>query len=492
MRNPWVALVALSMPVLIISMDNTVLAFAVPQLSESIGPSSSQLLWIVDAYSFVLAGLLVTMGNLGDRIGRRRLLMWGSAGFALTSVAAAFSTTAPMLITSRALLGVAGATLLPSTMSIIRNIFTDDHQRMTAIAVWTTMFALGGALGPILGGFLLQHFWFGSVFLTALPVTLALLVVGPLLLPESKDPEPGPFDIRSSVLSFIAIVPVIYGVKIVAEHGLGADAILAVAIGITAGTVFVRRQRKLDSPMIDVALFRLPRFRTAIIASLVGCFAYSGSLFMVTQYLQLVSGQSPIEAAVMLLPAAAAAVVCTLSAPLLARRFGAFTVIGVAMACISAGFVGLATLSVGGSTITVVIALTIMNGGFGASSAVAIDAILSSVPAERAGAGAAVSETCAELGIALGTALLGSAVVFVYRRQLTQVDGVDQASVDSARETLGAATLTARDLGGPAGDALRTAADTAFTNGIRVASVFALTIALATAVMTLRGRRLTA
>ena len=491
-RNPWWALVALSMPVLIISMDNTVLAFAVPQLSEAIGPTSSQLLWIIDSYSFVLAGLLVTMGNLGDRIGRRRLLMWGSAGFALASVLAASSTTAPMLIASRALLGVAGATLLPSTMSIIRNIFTDDHERMTAIAVWTTMFALGGALGPIVGGFLLEHFWYGSVFLTALPVTLALLVVGPLMLPESKDPDPGPFDLRSAVLSFLAIVPAIYGVKIVAESGVGPVPAMAVAVGAGSAIVFVRRQRQLRDPMIDIGLFRLPRFRTAVIASLVGCFAYSGSMFMVTQYLQLVVGRSPTNAAVLLLPAAVAAVICTLSAPALARRFGAFTVVAVGMGSIAVGFAALATISSGGSALVVILALTIMNGGFGALSAMAIDAILSSVPPERAGAGAAVSETCAELGIALGTALLGSVVVFVYRRQLTGVDGVDGAEMDRSRETLGAATVTARDLGGEVGDALRSAANDAFTNGIRVASVLAGVVALGTGIMTIRGRRETA
>jgi len=495
-RNPWLALAALSLPVLIISMDNTVLAFAVPQLSEAVEPTSSQLLWIVDAYSFVLAGLLVTMGNLGDRIGRRKLLMWGSAGFGLASILAALATTAPMLIAARALLGVAGATLLPSTLSMIRNIFTDDRTRQTAIAVWTTMFAVGGALGPIVGGFLLEHYWFGSVFLIAVPVTLTLVIVGPFLLPESKDPHPGRFDIASSLLSFVAIVPAVYGVKIFAESGPNPASAVALLIGVVAGVAFVRRQRSLADPMIDIALFRLPRFRAAVVASLTACFSYAGSMFMLTQYLQLVAGQSPSQSALLLVPAVLTSIVASLSAPAFARRIGAFTVIAIGLVMIAAGFVVLLGLSTTSPLGLVVVSLIGLNGGFGLISAVAVDAILSSVPPERAGAGAAVAETCNELGIAMGTAVLGSVLTFVYRRELVDLTGVSASSMEHARETLGAATTTAADLGETLGEevatTLREAADLAFVHGVRAAAVVAAVVATSAAVLTVRGRRATA
>ncbi|CAN5499133.1 MFS transporter [soil metagenome] len=489
--NPWWTLAALTLPVLIISMDNTVLSFTVPELSEAIEPTSSQLLWIVDVYSFVLAGLLVTMGSLGDRVGRRRLLMIGSFGFLVASVAAAMSTTAPQLIAARALLGIAGATLLPSTLSIIRNVFTEPRKRQTAVAIWASIFAAGGALGPIVGGFLLEHYWYGSVFLIAVPVTIALLVLGPFLVPESRDPSPGPFDIPSSLLSFAALVPVVYAVKVFAEKGPELISLVTLVVGVVCGVLFLRRQRRLADPMIDVELFRLPRFRAAVTASLVGCFSFAGSMFMLTQYLQLVVGQSPAEAALWLVPGVVVSIFCTLAAPAAAHRVGPFTVVAIGLGLISFGFIVLLTLTSTGSVAPVVIALVAMNAGFGGVGAVTIDAILSSVPPERAGAGAAVSETCNELGIALGTALLGSAVTLVYRRRLDSVPGVSAEALDHARETLGAASASAEQLGGTAGAALQQAADVAFTNGVRVASVLGALVAAAATVMTIRGLRST-
>ncbi len=490
-RNPWWALVALSLPVLIISVDNTVLAFAVPQLSEAMEPTSSQLLWIIDAYSFVLAGLLVTMGNLGDRIGRRRLLMFGSAGFAAASLAAALATTPAMLIGARAVLGIAGATLLPSTLSIIRNVFTDDRERQLAIAIWTTMFAVGGSLGPIVGAFLLEHFWYGSVFLIGVPVPLALLVLGPMLLPESKDPDPGRFDLLSSLLSFAAIVPAVYGVKIVAERGPDATAAIAVLVGLVCGIAFARRQPRLADPMIDIDLFRLPRFSVAVAATVVGCFANAGSMFVVTQFLQLVALESPSRSAVLMLPSLGAAISSALCAPAIARRIGAFTVISIGLSMTGLSFLCLLTLSGDGAVGAVVVALIALSAGFGLVNAIAIDAVLSSVPPERAGAGAAVSETCNELGIALGTAILGSIVTFVYRRDLQDLAGeldLDTETVDHARETLGAAARSAGDLGGAVGDALRGAANEAFVSGVHAAAAVAALVAFAVAVLAWRTR----
>jgi MFS family permease len=249
-RRGWISLAVLVLPVLLISIDSTVLGFAVPAISEDLDPSSSQLLWIVDIYSFVLAGLLVTMGTLGDRIGRRRLLLIGTAGFGLASALAAYADTPAVLIAARALLGLAGATLMPSTLSLLRNIFTNRQQRTLAIAVWGSAFAGGAALGPIVGGWLLEHFWWGSIFLMNLPVMVVLLIIGRFLLPESKDPNPGRYDLPSAALSLGAMLPAVYGVKLLAEEGFSVTAFGAIAAGVLLGWMFVRRQLRLKDPML--------------------------------------------------------------------------------------------------------------------------------------------------------------------------------------------------------------------------------------------------
>ena len=458
------ALVALTLPVLLISMDATILGFAVPRLSEDLQPSSAELLWIIDVYSFVLSGLLVTMGNVGDRIGRRRLLLYGAAAFSAASVAAAFAPSAPALIAARAGLGVAGATLMPSTLSLIRNIFMDERRRQFAVAVWATMFSVGAVVGPIIGGLLLEHFWWGSVFLIGVPVTVALLIVGPLVIPESRDPDPAPFDVPSSALSMAAVLPLVYGMKTVAERGWAFVVVPPVLLGLVAGWAFVRRQHRLPVPMIDMSLFAVPRFRVAITANLLTCFGFAGSTFFVTQYLQLVLGLSPPRAALQLLPGAAAGVLSTMTAPAMTRRVGTFTVITTGLAVGAVGFLVLAGLSVDSSLLQVTAALVILEAGLCAAITVSIDGIMTSVPPEKAGAGASVSETANELGVALGTAVLGSILTAVYRGQLSDAPA-------AAQETLGAAHQVATYLGGAVGDALIAAADAAFTDGVRLASL---------------------
>src|SRR5262245_14578721 len=251
-RREWGGLAVLGLPTLIVAMDLTVLQLAVPHLSADLQPSSSQLLWIVDIYGFMVAGSLITMGTLGDRIGRRRLLLIGAAGFGVASLLAAFSTSAEMLITARALLGVAGATLLPSTLALIRTMFVDLRQRATAIGVWAAIFSAGTAIGPVLGGVLLEQFWWGSVFLLGVPLMAALLVVGPMLLPESLDPEAGRLDLISAILSLAAVLAVIYGLKQIAENGWGPQAALSIVAGLIVGVVFLKRQRRLADPLIDL------------------------------------------------------------------------------------------------------------------------------------------------------------------------------------------------------------------------------------------------
>lgn len=464
-RQDLAALLALTLPVLLISVDNTILGFALPAISEDLDPTSAQLLWIIDVYSFVLSGLLVTMGNVGDRVGRRRLLLIGAAGFSVASVLAAFAPTTATLILARAALGVAGATLMPSTLSLIRNIFTEGPRRQFAIATWAAMFSVGAALGPLVGGVLLEHFWWGSVFLVGVPVTLLLLVVGPLVVPESRDPDPAPFDLPSSALSMAALFPLVYGMKAAAEGGWSRVVGLSLLVGAVAATTFVRRQLRLPVPMIDVTLFRLGRFRAAITANLVTCMGFGGSVFFLTQYLQLVAGLTPLTAALAFLPGAVAAIAATFAAPALARRFGAFTVIVVGLAVGAAGFACFTLVPDGGGLGVVILGHVVLEIGLCAAITVAIDGIMTSIPPAKAGAGASVSETANELGVALGVAVLGSIATVVYRNDLTVGPGLEAAT-----ETLGGAHAAAADLGGTAGTALLDAADAAFTSGFRVAA----------------------
>lgn len=470
----WFALAVLVLPVLLISMDGTVLGFAIPELSASLDPTSSQLLWIIDIYAFVLAGLLVTMGVLGDRIGRRRLLMIGAAGFCLASILAAFSTSAEMLIGARALLGVAGATLMPSTLSLIRNIFHDDNERQFAIAVWATTFAVGSAAGPVVGGFLLAHYWWGSIFLVAAPITLALLILAPVVLPESKDPSPGRFDLISAALSMLTMLSIIYAIKATAEHGLSGIVAIAATIGGASAVAFVHRQNARPDPMIDMSLFSVPRFRSAVSGNLVACMGFAGSTYFITQYLQLVLGMSPMRAGVQLLPAVIAAMVAMLSAPRTARRFGEFSVIATGLGAGTVGFALMIGVPVGGSPTIATTAMVLVGAGLGAALTVSIDGIIASIPPERAGAGASVSETANELGTALGTAVLGSIAAAVYRSDLADTDGVPPDTVARARETLGEAAAVAEDLGGHMGEHLAATANTAFVSGMRLASIVAM------------------
>ena len=285
----------LALPSLLISMDLTVLNLAVPSLTADLAPSAAQLLWIVDIYGFMIAGSLITMGALGDRIGRRRLLLIGGTAFGVASILAAFSTSAEMLIVSRAVLGVAGATLMPSTLSLIRNMFHDAAQRTAAIGIWTTSFSVGGIIAPLLGGILLEYFWWGSVFLINVPVMLALLAVGPFLLPEFRDPGEGRMDLPSAALSLLGILAIIYGVKRIAEDQAGWLALSSILAGLAlAAVIFVRRQQRLADPLIDLRLFRAPAFSAALLTNVLSFFVMFGSFYFVHQYLQLVLGLTPL------------------------------------------------------------------------------------------------------------------------------------------------------------------------------------------------------
>jgi MFS transporter, DHA2 family, multidrug resistance protein len=486
----WSALAVLALPVLLISVDMTVLGIAVPALTADLGPTSSELLWIVDIYSFLLAGLLVLMGNLGDRIGRRRLLMTGTAAFGVASAIAAFATTPEMLIAARALLGLGGATLMPSTLALLRSVFPDDRERRLAIAVWAAAFSGGAAVGPVVGGFLLEHFWWGSVFLVNTPVMVLLLVGALALLPESRNPRPGPFDVLSAVLSIAGVLPVVYALKSSAAEGVSAPAVAALTVGSGLLWAFVRRQRRLAEPLLDLRLFRHRGFTVAVTTNLLTVFALLGLMFFLPQYLVLVLGMSPLVAGLWMLPLAVATVGGSLAAPWLARHLELRWVIGGGTALAAAGL-GVGTLlGVDGDRAVLVAASLLIGTGVGAAEALTNDVILATAAPERAGAAASVSETAYEFGGAMGTAVLGTVGLSVYAAHLGAVEGVPEDSVDVARETLGGAAEVAAQLPPDTAASFLAEAGQAFVAGMDVVLVVAALVAAyvaAQAVVLLRG-----
>lgn len=404
----WSALAVLMLATVLLAIDGTVLYLAVPALTADIAPSATQMLWIGDVYSFALAGLLVTMGNLADRIGRKRLLLIGSIGFGLASALAAFATTPEMLIAARVLLGVAGATIMPSTLSIARNLFTDPVQRTTAIAAWTAGATGGAALGPLVGGFLLEHYWWGSVFLINVPLMVLVVIAGIVLIPESKNPARGSMDLISAALSVTAIVSIVFAVKHVVGTGLDWSVPITVALGVGAGWAFLRRQRTLSQPLIDVSLFRLPAFSGAVAADTIAIFAFIGVMFFFSQHLQLVMGMTPFQAGLAELPATVATVAVVGIVGYLLTRLGRGRAIAAGLAVSALGLVALA-ITEGWSTYWGIgLSLGVIGLGVGAAMTLSTDAVVSAAPAERAGAAASISETAYEFGVALGIAVLGT------------------------------------------------------------------------------------
>jgi len=484
-RRAWLGLAVLMLPTLLIAMDFTVLHLAVPTITEDLTPSSAQLLWILDIYGFLIAGSLITMGTLGDRIGRRRLLMIGAAAFGLASTLAAFSTSAEMLIAARALLGIAGATLMPSTMALLRNMFPDPKQFMVAIGIWVSGFSAGSAIGPLLGGFMLEHFWWGSVFLLNVPVMVLLLVLGPVLLPEYRNPDPGRFDLLSAGQSLAAVLLVIYGVKRTAEGGAGWVSYAAIATGLIVGVLFLRRQRRLPDPLLDLGLFSNRAFSTSVGSMTFGIFAFLGVNFFSAQYLQLVHGLSPFHAGLWTLPGAIAFIVSSNLAPRLVRSVRPVNVVTTGWALAALGFVVLSQVGTDSSLWLLAASNVLMAGGFGMVVTLVVDMIMGAAPPERAGAASALSETSQELGGALGLAILGSLGTAVYRQSLSDTipAGLPPHAVDSARDTLGGAVVAAAGLPDPVAGALLVAARDAFVQGMHLTAVIGVVLFTVIAVL---------
>jgi DHA2 family multidrug resistance protein-like MFS transporter len=481
-RREWTGLAVIALPCLLYAMDLTVLNMALPSLSEQLMPSSAQLLWIVDIYGFLVAGSLITMGTLGDRIGRRRLLLIGAAAFGVASVMAAFSTSAAMLIATRALLGLAGATFAPSTLSLIRNMFLDADQRTTAIGVWVSSYSVGGAIGPLVGGLVLERFWWGAVFLVGVPVMLMLLIVGPSLLPEYRDPKPGRLDVVSAMLSLACVLPVIYGLKQIAQHGLSTVAVAVMLIGVAAGVMFVRRQRTLADPLIDLRLFQAPAFGASLALYTGATFVLFGVFVFIGQYLQLVLGLSPLHAGLWTMPFALSFVVGSTLTPLIVRRISPTILMACGLVVAALGFALLTFVPASGpSALPMLVTSFVMFClALAPVFTLATDVIVSAAPPERAGAAAALSETGSEFGGALGIAVLGSIGTAVYRSAMSTntPPGVPADAAIAARDTLGGALTVAGQLPDGLAAALVTAARDAFTRAMDLTAIISVLLSL--------------
>lgn len=496
----WLALALLMFPVLLVAVDNTALTFALPAIARSLDATGIELLWIVDAYPLVLAGLLVAMGSLGDRIGRRRLLFIGSTGFAAVSAVTAFAPSAEWLIAGRAGLGFFGAMLMPSTLSLIRNIFPEPNRRRLAVAIWAAGFSGGAALGPIFGGWLVEHFWWGAVLLVAVPIILPLLVLGPALIPESRDPNPGRVDVPSIILSLLVMVPVVYGIKVLATHGLAVEPLAAIGFGLLAGYIFIRRQRHLlpagpaqnstalagagtrnrTAPLLDISLFGNRIFSTAIIANVLALFSFNGFILFLAQHLQLLEGQSPSESGVAMVPALIATVAAGLLVVPLVKKVRPGFVVAGGLLLSAAGYFMVAFGDHGNGPALLLAALLVLCLGVGAAETISNDLILGAAPAEKSGAAAAISETGYEIGSLLGTAILGSILTASYQGNLRLPAGVAEAvpaeATAQAGETLAGAVELAQALPGPLADAVMAAARAAFDSGVHITAAIALVL----------------
>ncbi|MEV7598006.1 MFS transporter [Kitasatospora sp. NPDC089797] len=491
-RREWTGLAVLLLPTLVLSMDMGVLFFAVPYISTELAPSGTQQLWIMDMYSFLLAGLLITMGALGDRIGRRRLLMIGAAGFTGASLLAAWSGSAEQLIAARALLGAAGATVMPSTLALIRNMFDDPKQRQIALGAWGGVLTAGATLGPVAGGLLLDHYWWGSAFLVAVPVMVVVLLTAPVLLPEYRvAAEPGRtrrFDLLGAALSLAAILPLVYGVKTLAVDGWSPLPALATAAGLLTAGAFVWRQRTAADPLLDLSLFRIRTFSGAISVNTLAMFAMMGFTLFTSQYLQLVKGMSPFTASLWsLVPSVGVgAAVGTSSA--LAGKVRPAALMGGGFVIGATGFAMMTLVGPHSPLALILVAAGVLAAGTVGTMTMTAEMVVSAAPAEQAGAASATSETAVELGSSLGIALLGAAGAAVYHHRLDRAlpAGLDGAAAHTAQDTLGGAVSVAAHLPGRLGPDLLEVTRSAFTDGLHVAAAVGLVFALGAALLAYR------
>jgi DHA2 family multidrug resistance protein-like MFS transporter len=472
--RPWIALLILALPGLLVTMDLTVLFLAVPDITADLAPSSTELLWITDIYGFLIAGALIVFGVLGDRLGRRRVMIAGGAGFAAASLLASAASTPEMLIAARALQGVAGAALLPSMMALAFGMFPDPKQRTAALGVLMSTFALGAALGPLLGGGLLEAFDWRSVFLPNAPVMLVMIALAPRLLPAFRNPAAGRVDLLSGALSVAGVLAVVFGLKHAARHGFAAVDAGCVAAGLLALAAFARRQRALADPLVDVGLFRRPAFSTALLATTVGMFVTYGTFFFTAQQLQLVAGLSPFEAGLWGLPPVVAMMLVSGGVlPRLATRVRPAALVSGGMVVAACGLLVLTGLDAGSPVLQLVAGVVLMVVGLAPTTTMGVNLIVGAAPPEQAGAVSGLGQAANELGGALGIALLGSIGTAVYRGDMYGVAG------GAAGDTLGGALRNAGELSSGVLDT----ASSAFVHGMRVSAIVAVVLLAATSAL---------
>jgi DHA2 family multidrug resistance protein-like MFS transporter len=481
-RREWVGLAVLALPTLLVSLDTFVMLLALPRLSAGLHASSTQQLWIMDIYGFMIAGFMITMGTLGDRVGRRKLLLVGAAVFGIASVLVAYSTSAGMLIASRALLGIAGATLTPSTLSLITTMFRDPRQKASAIGLWAGCFTVGAVIGPVVGGAMLGRFWWGSVFLLGVPAMVLLLVLGPVLLPEYRNGAAGRLDLPSVALSLASILPIIYGLKELARDGWQATPVALVVAGLAVGVAFVRRQNRLAEPLLDLRLFANRSFSATLGSMLTYSMLSGGTMVFVAQYFQLVDGLTPLRAGLALVPGMLASIVSFQVAPMLGRRIRPSYLFPAGLAISVAGLLVMTQSGTSGAS-TLVIGFLVTCIGTGPLVALGTNLIVGSVPPERAGSAAAIAQTGNEFGYAMGIAVLGSIMTAVYRTRVA--DALPSGAPDAARDTLAGATQAAHQLPDQIGSAVLAAAHGAFVDGLHTVAALSAVVLAGVAVLLL-------
>jgi DHA2 family multidrug resistance protein-like MFS transporter len=476
----WLGLGIVGLTSLVVAIDLFVMLLALPAIGSSLHASPTQLLWITDMYGFLLSGFMITMGTLGDRIGRRKVLMIGSAGFAIASLLVAFAQSAPMLIASRAMLGIAGAMIAPAALSLIRHMFIDPKENARAISIWLSCLIGGSILGPIVGGILLQHFWWGSVFLVGVaPMVLALLL-GKKVLPEYKNPEASKLHIASVALSLAAILPLMYGIKEIAAYGWHALPIVALCFGVACGLLFLRQQKRLSDPLLDLSLFKKPAFTLMLTAMLINTMLPGGVMVLTTQYLQLVAGFSPLHAGLWMIPAMAASILGFLVSPRLVQRIRARYLIALGLCCSILGMAILCFTSVDGGIVPLLIGFALFNLGAGPLVTLGTGMVIGAAPHQKAGAVAAISQTSNEFGFALGIGIVGSIGTAVYHTMLGPLPyGTPEDVAHTVRESLTSAARIADTLPAPFSTTVLHSARSAFVQEYHVAALlsgFALAI----------------
>jgi DHA2 family multidrug resistance protein-like MFS transporter len=481
----WAGLAVLALPTLLVSLDIFVMLLALPQLSTQLGAGSSQQLWIMDVYGFMAAGFMITMGAIGDRIGRRKMLLSGAVLFGVASVIAAQATSPEMLIVARAALGIAGAAVAPSTLSLIMNLFPNPKQRATAIGIWVGCFVVGAIIGPVVGGAMLAHFWWGSVFLLGVPAMVLLLVLGPVLLPEYRNPSAGRLDVASVALSLAAILPFIYGLKELARHGWQPLPVIAIVVGAVFAVRFARRQNRLAEPLLDLRLFTNPQFSISLGGLLSGGMLSGATMVFIAQHLQLVDGLSPLRAGLALLPGMVTSIVSVQVAPLLARRIRPAYLIGAGLAVTAIGMVVVTQSDPADGPAILIVGFAISCIGSGPLVGLGTHLVMSSVPPQKAGSASGVVQTNSEFGYALGIAVMGSLATLVYRTQIAGnvPSDVPATAADAARESLSGATTVAGELPDHLSAAVLAAARDAFSSGLHTVAAITGVVAAGMAVL---------